>query len=241
MYHPRPDIERSYDAIYNAQLAPFKRHYLARTIPSCAYITKLFSHFPAEHKRASIAKFLGELPRGHTVLNDIADGDVRLMDHLQVNRALAGAHVGLCLSKVEGAMYASAEYLLAGLPVVSTPSAGGRDAFFHPDTCLIVDAPRAVQDGVAAMKAPNLPPDYVRSVTIGFIDQQRDAFNRFIDALRGRAAQTSDRRWSFAYHHKLSQFGSLSDFDASSPMSAAPIRLAPRAGGRATERRTVRR
>ncbi|AWI87269.1 hypothetical protein C0214_02215 [Methylobacterium sp. DM1] len=63
------------------------------------------------------------------------------------------------------------------------------------------------------MKARNPPPDYVRSVTLGPIDRQRDAFNRFIDALRGRAAQSSDRRWSFAYHHKLSQFGSLSDFE----------------------------
>jgi glycosyltransferase involved in cell wall biosynthesis len=49
-----------------------------------------------------------------------------------VNQGLARAVVGLCLSTVEGSNYASMEYMLAGLPIVSTPSIGGREVYFDP-------------------------------------------------------------------------------------------------------------
>ncbi|MBW4964564.1 hypothetical protein, partial [Sulfitobacter sp. CW3] len=46
MCYPIPGRERRYDAIYTATLAPMKRHELARLLPSCAYVTKLFDHWP---------------------------------------------------------------------------------------------------------------------------------------------------------------------------------------------------
>ncbi|NEU11918.1 glycosyltransferase [Methylobacterium sp. BTF04] len=227
MYHPIPGQERRCDAIYNAQLAPFKRHELARLVPSCAYVTKMFKSWSPHLKRAQLDRFVRALPHGHTILNDIGADDVVAMDHLRVNAAMASAHVGLCLSRLEGAMYASSEYLLAGLPVVSTRSQGGRDTFFHPDTTLIVaDDPRAVQDGVAAMKARAIPPDYVRATTLRLMTIERERFNTFIDGLRETAARHTNRdarrdqvertdpRWSFDYFHKLSRFGHLSDFEA---------------------------
>jgi len=47
--------------------------------------------------------------------------------------------VGLCLSKKEGAMFASIEYLLCGLPIVSTRSVGGRDEFFTDKNCIFAE------------------------------------------------------------------------------------------------------
>ncbi|MCJ2137363.1 glycosyltransferase [Methylobacterium sp. J-026] len=215
MYHPIPGRERRFDAIYNAQLAPFKRHELARTLPSCAYVTKMFTTWSPQLKRQHLGKFVCSLPYNHVILNDVTADDVVPMDHVKVNRAMASAHVGLCLSGLEGAMYASIEYLLAGLPVVSTRSRGGRDVFFHPDTTLIVDDdPRAVQDGVVAMKARALPPDYVRATTLRLIAEERAHFNVFIDGLRGRQVDRTDPRWSFEYAHKLARFGSISEFEA---------------------------
>ncbi|MDR7038966.1 MULTISPECIES: glycosyltransferase [Methylobacterium] len=215
MYHPLPGHERSYDAIYNAQLAPMKRHELARLVPSCAYVTKMFGRWSPQLRRAQLGRFVRSLPQRHVILNEVTPDNVLPMNHVQVNEAMASAHVGLCLSKVEGAMYASIEYLLAGLPVVSTRSTGGRDAFFHPDTTLVVDDdPRSVQDGVAAMKARALPPDFVRATTLRLVAAERERFNTFIDGLRGREARRTDERWSFAYHHKLSRFGLLSEFES---------------------------
>ncbi len=63
----------------------------------------------------------------------------------QFNRA----RCGVILSGVEGANFVSTEYLLCGLPVVSTPSIGGRDVFFSPDNAVIVDpAADAVRNAV---------------------------------------------------------------------------------------------
>ena len=226
MYVPMPDQPRRFDAIYNAQIAPIKRHALARTVPSCAYVTKLFGKWSPRLKRAQLDRFVQSLPRGHVILNPLTPDDVVPMDHIAVNAAMASAHVGLCLSRIEGAMYASIEYLLAGLPVVTTRSKGGRDHFAHPDTTLVVDDdPRAVQDGVAAMKARALSPDYVRATTLRLVTAERERFNAFIDGLRGTARERGgDERWSFAYQHKLSRYGSLSDFEAE-VVTACPARF----------------
>ena len=215
MYVPIPDRPRRFDAIYNAQIAPIKRHALARTVPSCAYVTKLFGTWSPRLKRAQLDGFVRSLPQGHVILNPLTADDVVPLDHVAVNAAMASAHVGLCLSRIEGAMYASIEYLLAGLPVVTTRSKGGRDYFSHPDTTLIVDDdPRAVQDGVAAMKARALPPDYIRATTLRLVTAERERFNAFIDGLRGPAMEhRSDRRWSFAYQHKLSRYDTLCAFE----------------------------
>lgn len=215
MYHPLPGRERTFDAIYNAQLAPFKRHDLARLVPSCAYVTKMFSHWPAQLKRQQLDKFVRTMPLGHAILNDVVPDGIVLMSHVAVNEAMASAHVGLCLSKLEGAMYASIEYLLAGLPVVSTRSRGGRDTFFHPDTTLIVDDdPRAVRDGVAAMKSRNIPPDYVRATTMKLVAEERTRFNAFISGLRNGHGVDVETGWSFDYYHKLARSSVLSDFEA---------------------------
>ena len=215
MYNACSEQNRIFDAIYNAQLAPFKRHELASLVPSCAYVTKLFSTWSSELKRDQMHKFIRRLPSGHAILNDIGANDFVQMHHSQVNQAMSAAHVGLCLSKIEGAMYASIEYLLAGLPVVSTPSQGGRDVFFHPDTTLIVDDnPRAVRDGVAAMKARAIPPDHVRATTLKLMTQERERFNAFVDELRDQQFSRSDPRWSFDYTHKLGGFGHLSKFES---------------------------
>ena len=57
--------------------------------------------------------------------------------------------IGLCLSKNEGAMYSSIEYLLCGLPVVSTKNTGGRDEFFTDKNCIFAeDNPESVKDCV---------------------------------------------------------------------------------------------
>ncbi len=62
------------------------------------------------------------------------------------------------LSAEEGSSYASMEYLLAGLGVVSTHSTGGRDVYFDPDYCITCDpTPEAVRDAVAELRARNIP------------------------------------------------------------------------------------
>lgn len=110
--------EKRYDAIYIARITPFKRHELAQDIDSLLLIG---DHFESERSyydeiRAKLAQ---------------ASWKKRVYS-FRVAREIATARCGLCLSKVEGAMFVSAEYLLSGVPIVNTPSIGGREELF-PD------------------------------------------------------------------------------------------------------------
>ncbi len=195
IFRPLAGVERKFDAIYNAQLTPWKRHELTLATESCAFI----------YYRADMAGWLGQYEEmllirhrtrapGHVFLNDF---DFRRrpvrMPSKEVNRHLNAAHVGLCLSAVEGSMLSSLEYLLAGLPVVSTASLGGRDRFFDDDYCLIVeDTPQAVARGVAELKSRNLDPETIRARTIARMYQDRAVLRQLVNRIF--EAEASDLR-----------------------------------------------
>ena len=63
-----------------------------------------------------------------------ATSGYRNLDAAELCHWLNRSRTGLCLSEREGAMFASIEYLLCGLPIVTTPSIGGRHVFFEADT-----------------------------------------------------------------------------------------------------------
>lgn len=182
IFRPLAGYAPTYDAVYNARLDPWKRHELAFQIPKVAYVTYFAGSLLKNPELAEARlRLVREHEPDHVVFNKIVNGvPIRLLPS-QVNVVLNQAAVGLCLSAKEGAMYACIEYLLAGLPVVSTPSIGGRDIFFDPEYCLIV-APvaEAVRDGVAELRARNLPRDYVRKRTLDKIEPQR---RRFLEIL----------------------------------------------------------
>ena len=103
-------------------------------------------------------------------------------------------------------MYASIQYLLAGLPVVSTKSAGGRDEFFHPDYVRIVEAtPGAVAAAVAEMRQCELAPDEIRERTLERVRLHRRRLFERIDRIY--ADQGVDRsfeaEWPSVFIDKL--------------------------------------
>lgn len=169
----QPEVPKRFDAIYDAQLYPYKRHYLASGVPRLALISYM-------HRPSPDLAYAREIRRGlaqATWLNDPLAHDYRLLSPAEVGAALNAARVGLCLSATEGAMYASAQYLLCGLPVVTTPSRGGRDYFFENDFVLTVDpTPEAVVAGVAEMirRAPD--PADIRRRTIAKMEALRGSF-----------------------------------------------------------------
>ncbi|MEQ8817619.1 MAG: glycosyltransferase [Thalassobaculum sp.] len=58
---------------------------------------------------------------------------------VEVNDLLNMSRVGGIFSAAEGACYASSEYLLAGLPVVSTPCSGGREFWYSERNSIICE------------------------------------------------------------------------------------------------------
>jgi uncharacterized protein (TIGR01627 family) len=199
VFRPMPNTTVEFDAIYNARFIALKRHQLAAAIPKVGYIAYIENDRWRAFRELSAAA-LARNPQ-HVILNKLVDGLPTPMSHEKVNAELGRASVGLILSEVEGSSYASMEYLLAGLPVVSTPSKGGRDVFFDPEYCIVCDPdPAAVRDAVAALRARNIPREIIRARTLAKIQPLRARFLAMIDDLReelGGERQYCDGAWPF--------------------------------------------
>lgn len=167
------DATIRYDAVHNAAMVDWKRHHLSGLVNSCLQITYDKKDVPHEVTMARFAALRAAMP-SHDFVNEIVDGNIALLRSREVVSLLRQARVGLCLSAVEGAMFASMEYLLTGLPVVSTPSTGGRDEFADPEYWLTVDVnAEAVSAGVAEMIRRNLPREHIRARALGRVYQHR--------------------------------------------------------------------
>ena len=200
IFRPLPDATVEFDAIYNARFVPEKRHELAAGIGRVAYLAYIeATALDPQAQKALLTATLTQNPL-HALLNPLVDGTPVRLSPQQTNAALNRAAVGLCLSAIEGSNYASMEYMLAGLPVVSTPSLGGRDVFFDPEYCMVCEPDAsAVRDAVEAMKARKLPRDYIRARTLAKIEPERRRFLAIADdmiaGLGGR--RRFDGPWPF--------------------------------------------
>ena len=167
IYRPLSESGKRFDAVYDARVCQFKRHALAAGIESLALVTvRVEDH----HDESCVRSVKEALPQARW-FNDPLVPDYRSLDGTEINAAINQARVGLCLSAVEGAMLASIQYLLAGLPVVSTASRGGRDVFFDPDYVRIVAAdPAAVAAGVREMVSCPVPAEEIRRRLFELLD-----------------------------------------------------------------------
>ncbi|MBB6468324.1 hypothetical protein HNQ96_004208 [Aminobacter lissarensis] len=173
IFKPEPDVEPVYDAFYNAMMTPWKRRHLARLVPRAAHVF-YESRLTGRQKTAELLDELKRLMPAHHFLNPHDAHRIEKLGWQAINTVMAASATGLCLSAEEGAMYASIEYLLAGLPVVSTPSVGGRHVFGTPETWLTVEpTEEAVRDGVAEMQARNVPRAHVRAITLAKVYEHR--------------------------------------------------------------------
>lgn len=178
IFCPISNMEKRFKAVYDGRMSLFKRHELAAEVASLALITY---RIPCAENHAYDLRTQQELAHAHW-FNERVEGEYRSLSLPEINAALNQCNVGLCLSAEEGGMLASIQYLLAGLPVVTTASLGGRDVFFDPEYVLTVAAsPQAVAQGVDTMIARNLSADKIRLKTI---EKMRDHQKRFIQLLK---------------------------------------------------------
>lgn len=203
IFKPIDGIAVEFDAIYNGQLVPSKRHELSLGIERCAFLFHRGSALPtaAATEAAIIARHTASVP-GHVFMNRFDEHGIPIrLSPREVNTYLNRAHVGLCLSEKEGAMFASMEYLLAGLPIVSTPSIGGRDVYFDADYCLVVPPdPRSVAEAVMALKVRAIPRAYIREKTLKRLEEDRTRFLGLLNAILEESGSNNrlSLPWPFA-------------------------------------------
>lgn len=187
-----PTAQKGFDAIYVAVMSRYKRHTLCRDVPRVALV---YYDLHTRTKTDYFAEVRDSLPnaifindqhaqqgtahprhrRAEALINQVLARrrHVNLLPH-EVAAYINRAHVGLCLSEEEGAMTASVEYLVCGVPVVTTASRGGRDHFFDPRFCTTVEPDaRAIAHATARLVHLAPPAEAIRAVVLEKVCDER--------------------------------------------------------------------
>lgn len=169
-------IAKTHDAIYSASLAPYKRHHLAKDIQSLIVLSYSYSGTSPTEYQVRTRKDLAHAWWAKDSLSDdqkiSTEGMVDLYNQ---------ARVGLCLSAVEGAMFASMEYLLCGMPIVTTKSRGGRAAFWNENFVITAaDEPKSISKSVQELVERNILPDTIREQTLLKVEAHRNRLRTYI-------------------------------------------------------------
>ncbi len=191
-YKIKSRIEKKYDAIYLARITPFKRHELAVKVKNLLLIGS-FTQNEEEHYQ-HIMKILPDAKWIEKVFS------------FRVSQYMNQAKVGLCLSAIEGAMFVSAEYLLSGIPIVSTISVGGRDALFDTEFVKIVkDNSESVAKGVEEMIKKDINPEYIRRETIKKMIEHREKFFNLVQEIYDKEMINRKFKddWKKVFVHKM--------------------------------------
>jgi len=202
LFRPLSTVPKMFDAVYDARLKQYKRHYLACDIESLALIYAFETDIDDFDYADRIPR---QMPHAHFV-NHPAPNTYRALSPEEVNVCLNSSRVGLCLSAVEGTMYASIQYLLCGLPVVSTPSKGGRDIFFDDVCARIVDPdPGAVKEGVREMVKRAVRTEDIRARTLEKLRRHRSAFIAVVQHIYDREGvrRSFEAEWNHVFFNKL--------------------------------------
>ena len=157
---------KHYDAIYTGRLSSFKRHELAKDV-----------------ERLMVVSYGGNLHAFCPQLQH-AQFNQEFLQPSELCKKINQSYAGLCLSAEEGIMLAAIEYLLCGIPVVSTPSKGGRDQFFNEKNSIIVPPEsEAVAQAVRCWKESPPDPQKIREQTLNQLSQGRLEFCTYVARL----------------------------------------------------------
>ncbi|MBK5936502.1 MULTISPECIES: hypothetical protein [Halorhodospira] len=161
------DEPKRWDAVYIAAAKPYKRLHLAGLVESLQVITYFWPDV-----RNAAGKW--DLHAFEPAIRQAAFNEDWISDPEEIGRRVSASRCGLALSRKEGAMLGMMQYLYAGLPVVSTPSLGGRDVFLDPRYSVIVKpTAKAVRDGVREILSRRIPPEQVRAAALARVDTER--------------------------------------------------------------------
>jgi glycosyltransferase involved in cell wall biosynthesis len=198
------DIEElKYDMVMNCRPEVWKRPFLAEKIENLAYIKGATYGNKEKYDYSKLTcKFINE---------------TRIPPE-KVNEIYNQSYCGGIFSEREGACYSSSEYLLSGLPVISTVSRGGRDTWYTPNNSIIiepneVELKNAVKKCIQKIKNGQFNREQIRNEHIKMTLVMRnniiectkfifDTHNIKIDA---------NEYWDKVFFHKLIRYVKLND------------------------------
>jgi glycosyltransferase involved in cell wall biosynthesis len=172
------DVSKDFDAVYAAQMQPFKRLHLAQKVSSLFVVT--YGEVKTADGDYDLHRYVPQLRH--------ADYNRRWIGTAEVNTLYNRSRVSLALSACEGAMLSSVEYMLAGLPMVSTPCRGGREMYFDERFVAVVPpTAEGVAAGVSALIRRELDPQVVRAATLQRLNSHRRDLCEYVRKVLRRA------------------------------------------------------
>ncbi len=169
-YPSTPIHARKFSAVYNAAFEPYKRHELLRLTENTVLVGRGYTK--------EIGRRLQQTIPAVTLVNQTKP-DYHWFDQDEINAVYNTARCGVALSDEEGAMLVAMEYLLAGLPVVTTVNRGGRDYYLDGRFSLhVADKPADIRDAVETFVKEQIPPEVIREETIRKLMLSRVKFSQ---------------------------------------------------------------
>ncbi len=202
IYYPQLEQPKLYDAVHNARTDADKRHELAFGVNNLALIT-----YPA-FAGSEPVNVLAARYRSLSYVNWSDATGHRFLDPPDVRRLVSQSRCGLVLSAVEGANNASVEYFLCGIPLVTTPSEGGRDVMYDSRHVTVVEpAAPAVEAAVAAYQASAPDPLDIRAAVLAKARPHRERLIAWLSERAGRdlTPLADGNLWLPQFHDKLRQ------------------------------------
>lgn len=192
LYPIIPDAEKLFDAIYVARVTPFKRQELAQKIKSLRLIG-----WTSPLETDYFNKIMSDTPQAEWTC-EIASN--------KIYREINSARVGLCLSAEEGAMFVSAEYMLCGIPSVTTRNLGGRESLFPKEAfCYVEDNPESVAEGVYKLIDNSPAPSEIRQGYIKNMQIHRHIFIKLVQSIIDSCGKENNfkEQWEQVFIHKF--------------------------------------
>lgn len=187
-FYIEKDEKNKYNSVINSRMVKWKRIELAKNIEKLVIVTVV-------EDKEYMNKIMSVMEEAEWSNFDKKDS-YNYLGRGEIRKILNKSRTGLILSESEANNKASIEYLLCGVPVVSTPSVGGRDVFFDDRYCKIVNPdPEAVRNGVEELIARDVDPEYVRERTLEKIREHRARFLELVYDLSGGRFDASVDDW----------------------------------------------
>ncbi len=202
IFYPEAGAIKLFDAVHNAQTKSFKRHELAYGVHNLALIT--YAEPAASDTVADLVQRYQDL----RYVNYSERVGYQMLDGDQIRQVVSQARCGLVLSEVEGPNNASMEYFLCGVPLVTTPGRGGREAMYDPRHVAIVEpTPQAVEAAVAAFAASAPDPQEIRQSALARARPHRERLITWLSGIVGEDLfkQADKNLWLPQFCDKLRQ------------------------------------
>lgn len=180
------DVEKTFDAVCSTRGMKYKRNYLFKGIPNIAIIQHGANEF----------KWVGYEPKW---INEY------FVDSKTVNKITNESHCGIIVSAKEGGNLSTTQYLLAGIPVISTPNEGGRDHYLNNENSIRVSADKqCIKEAVEEAKSRDWDREAIRRGAIEIIDKDRRIFMDIMESIASKYDEVKGQDiWEKSYSDKF--------------------------------------